>query len=83
MIEVYAWWVFIGLLLLAGTVAGMYFSGWLAKHRSRALDEREAKLQSEWNAQHTAQRLTAAFMEARREMWEEAVRHHRRGPNRP
>jgi hypothetical protein len=42
------------------------------------LDAREAKLQAEWRALLSAQQLQAAFMEARRAMWEEAIRSSRR-----
>jgi hypothetical protein len=76
-IEIYAWLVFVGTLLLIGTVAGIYFGERIAKHRSRSLAEREAKLQAEWNSLLTAQRLNATFMEARKAMWEEAIRQHR------
>lgn len=79
MMEIVAWLFLVTLLLTAGIVAGIYFGDWLAKYRSHSLDEREAKLQADWAALLTAQRLNAAFMEARRAMWEEAVRQHR-GP---
>jgi hypothetical protein len=73
-IELFAWLVFIGVLLVAGAVGGVLLAEWLAAHRRRSLDEREAKLQADWKALLTEQRLQAAFMQARRAMWEEAIR---------
>lgn len=74
--SLHALWLLIGV----GIVGGVLLTNWLASHRTRALDAREAELQSQWNALLTAQHLNAAFMEARRTMWEEAVRQHHR-PN--
>ncbi|HJQ08037.1 MAG TPA: hypothetical protein VJ836_00990 [Candidatus Saccharimonadales bacterium] len=45
--------------------------------RTRRISEQEAQLQAEWDALHAAQRLNAAFMEARRAMAVEVVRQHR------
>lgn len=80
MSEFFGWLCFIGLLLGAGLVIGVLLNDWLEDGRKRSLDEREAKLQADWSALLTAQRLNAAFMEARKAMWEEAVRH---GPRKP
>ena len=82
MIELFAWVMAILVLLSAGAAVGALLADWLTAHRRHALDEREAKLQTDWQALHTAQRLNAVFLEARRAMWEEAVRA-RREPGRP
>jgi hypothetical protein len=79
--EVLAFLVFVGLLLGAGAAWGLLLADFLDEHRRKSLDDREAKLQHEWQALHTAQRLNATFMQARKAMWEEAVRQHHRRPD--
>jgi hypothetical protein len=80
-IELVAFLVFMVLLLGAGAIWGWVLTGWLFEHRRKTLDDREAKLQHEWHALHAAQRLNATFMQARKAMWEEAVRQHHRRPD--
>lgn len=78
MMELLGWLCLVGVLIVIGVIGGVFLNDWLEEHRGRALDAREAKLQAEWQSLLTAQRLNAAFLEARRAMWEEAIRHHRR-----
>lgn len=79
MIEFLGWLMVVGLLISGGVILGVLLTDRLDQYRRKVLDAREAKLQQEWQALQAAQRLNAAFMEARRAMWEEAVhRHHRR-----
>jgi hypothetical protein len=80
--NVFGWLCLVLVLVGLGVVAGVYQSNWWADERLRSLNSREAKLQQEWDALHTAQRLNAAFLEARRAMWEEAIRA-RREPGSP
>jgi len=81
-IETLAWFLAIGILLGTGLIIGLGMAEGLAAFRRHTLDEREAKLQTEWDSLHTAQHLNAAFLEARRAMWEEAIRA-RRDPGIP
>jgi hypothetical protein len=63
------------LLLILGALGGVALADWATDHRARQLGVEEAKLQADWEALHTAQRLHVAFMEARRHLAEEAIRH--------
>jgi hypothetical protein len=81
--NVVAWLVLVALLLRAGVVWGVLLADVLAEHRRKSLDDREAKLQHQWQALQAAQRLNATFMAARKAMWEEAVRQHHRRPDAP
>ena len=83
MIEVIGWLCLAGTLIVFGLIGGVFLNDWLEEHRGKVLDAREAKLQAEWRALITAQRLNAAFMEARRAMWEEAIRQHHQRPGTP
>jgi len=80
--ELLAWLLFVGVVLAVGAVGGALLADSLTANRRRSLNAREAKLQSEWQALLTAQRLNAAFLQARRAMWEEAIRA-RRDSGRP
>jgi cell division protein FtsL len=71
-------WVWVAAILIcAGLVGGVILAGQLLAHRGQVLDAREAKLNAEWEALRTAQRLNAAFMAARQAMAKEAIRQHR------
>lgn len=78
MSNVFGWLCLVLVLFSVGAVAGVYLRDWLTGERQQAIKRSEAKLQAEWSALHAAQRLNAAFMEARRAMAEEAIRHYRR-----
>lgn len=69
---------FYALAVTVGWAIGVLIAEWEERRRRRRLDGREAKLQAEWRALLTAQRLNVAFIEARRAMWEEAIRQRRR-----
>jgi hypothetical protein len=72
------------LFVFLALVGGGAIVGWLsadrfAGERRQRLDQQEAEVQAEMDALMRAQRLNAAFLAARRAMWEEAQRHRTRG----
>jgi hypothetical protein len=72
-------WLYIAWILVGiGMVGGALIVVLLTRHRLHAINEREAKVAADFQALRTAQRLNVAFMEARRLMWEEAIRRNRR-----
>lgn len=64
-------------LVSVGLIVGYLCANHSVPGRHRALGRREALQRAESEALLTAQRLNAAFMAARRAMWEEASRHRR------
>lgn len=81
MSAIYTWLPLIGLLLVVGGVFGYWLAEWGQTDRRRDLDARASKLDADWQSLRTAQQLHVAFTEARKAMWEEAVRQPRPSRN--
>lgn len=77
MSTIMGWLYFVLLLIGLGVAGGMVLAFRVTAYQRQGIREQAAKLQAEWQAFHTAQRLQAAFLDVRRAMWEEGIRQHR------
>ncbi len=77
MSTVVGWLYFVLLLVGLGVAGGVVLAFGVTTYQRQSIREQATKLQAEWQALHTAQRLQAAFLDVRRAMWEEGIRQYR------
>ncbi len=65
----------LAMLVVGGVLGGIGLAKWREERRTRVLDKREARIQAEWEALITAQRLHAGYLAARQALYTEAMRH--------